>query len=1068
MRIHLTIAGFFLLLCTSLVQAANINFNGNDVAGCSRSGNQYTCASWNTVDLYTISSGNSVTVNSAVSLDYNQSLAMSGSAALTVKGNFGSNTPNFKVTGGNITVDGGTFSIGGQGGMVIVANITANAIKLGGTPVKVTGNLTASGDIDISYGSSISGDIKGGSVSLNSNTTVTGSISSDSTLSINTNSSVSGTLKGVTVTVASDVTIGSSITATGNLNIGSRTVVSGPVSGATVTANSDAKITGGISSQGAVKLESRVNVTGPITGTVIDANSGVTLTGNITARDSFSMGSASTMKGTITAPVVNIQPSSSRLEGDITASTSLSLGSDTKLKGNIDAGEVTLGATGAYIDGNALVQHITLNWDTRVINTITCKAYTPANPCSCVTNNSGYPAGSVNGPKCGPGVQSGPHHFQITHPAEALSCAPQKVTVMACADASCSTPYTSSAKVTLTPGGTGEVSIGASGTVDSTVSNYAGGVATLNLTSTPSTTGALVCKNSVDGSNTKCQMNFASSGLQVSGLPRYAEEAGVLSISAVQASSSNPQACVPLFANQDKTIKLKCSYANPTSGTLPARLQNKSGAYVALAGNDTSACSAAGVDMALTFDASGVAKPSMLYADAGQVGINATYTSTSGADKGLVMTGSGSVIVAPKSFVMTQLASPQRAGLAVLPVSPATTITVSALNAKGAVTRNFGRESTAPAVALTRTVLAPAFAILPAPEVIGTLAFDKIGNGTANAPAMSWPEVGQVQFNASLPTYLGSGLQASGSSNSVTFIPHHFTTEWLDPATAPAMAPMVCAAPLSCVNNRAVYSRQPFTLRVTAQNAAGGTTANFDSRYTEINGQQVQLRGVDAATGSTSFPPAAPAGSSLTDGAASPASVSAIAVSAFSNGVASRNIAYSFPNAYANQPAQAALAPPTDIALRASYSNAGLMATSAPADQGVEGKLTILTGRMLVSHGYGSERLPMRLPVQVQYWDGSAWRTNLGDSISRFNSNQVAFANCSKSLVCSGLAATGASYGFNAGQLPVAGRLTLQAPNQAGSVDVSVVGLPYLPSTVGRVVFGIAKSGPVLYLREMY
>lgn len=1051
-----------------MTQAANINFNGNDVAGCSRSGNQYTCASFNTIDLYTISTGNNVTVNNGFTLDYNQSLTMSGTAALTVKGNFGSNTPNFKVTGGSITVDGGTFSIGSQGGMVIVANITANAIKLGGTPVKVTGNLTASGDIDLSYGSSVSGNIKGGSVSLNSNTTVTGSISSDTTLSINTNSSVSGTLKGGTVTVASDVTIGSSITATGSLNIGSRTVVSGPVSAASVVANSDAKITGDITSQGTVKLESRVNVTGTITGTVIDANSGVTLTGNVIARDSFSLGSASTMKGTIKAPVVNIQASSSKLEGDITASTSLSLGSDTKLKGNIDAGEVTLGATGAYIDGNALVNHITLNWDTRVINTITCKAYTPENPCSCVSNNSGYPAGSVNGPKCGPGVQSGPHHFQITHPAEALSCAPQKVTVMACADASCSTPYTSNVKVTLAPGGSGEVSTGTNGSVESTVSNYAGGVATLSLTSTPSTTGALVCKNSVNGSNTNCQMDFKSSGLAVSGLPRYAEESVQFSISAVQASVSNPQACVPLFTNQERTLKLKCSYADPSSGTLPARVQNKDGTLVPLAGNDTSACSAAGVDLNLKFDSDGVTKPYMQYADAGQLGISATYTSTSGADKGLVMSGSGNVIVAPKSFVFNALATPQRAGLAVLPVAPASSVTVSALNAKGGVTRNFGRESNLQTVALARYVLLPAFAFTGNAEPMGTLSFAN-SSGVATASALSWAEVGQVRFTASLNAYMGSTLSASGASGNVTFIPHHFMTAWSEASPAPAAFPLVCVAPLSCVNNRAVYSRQPFTVNVTAQNAAGGTTINFDGRYTEIKDEQVLLRGVDAAAGKTDFPPATPVGSSLTDGAASPVSVTGIAVSAFSKGVASRNIAYSFPNAYASQQAtQPALAPPTDIALRASYSNAGLMATSAPADQGVEGKLTILTGRILMSHGYGSERLPMRLPVQVQYWDGSAWRTNLGDSISTFSSNQVAFANCTKSLVCPDLVAAVASYRFNAGQLPVAGRLSLQAPNQAGSVDVSVVGLPYLPSTIGRVVFGIAKSGPVLYLREMY
>lgn len=1073
MRIHLTIAGFFLLLCTSLVQAANINFNGNDVAGCSRSGNQYTCSSWNTVDLYNISSGNSVTVNSAVSLDYNQSLTMSGSAALNVKGNFGSNTPNFKVSGGSIVVDGGTFSIGSQGGMEIVANITASGIKLGGTPVKVTGNLTASGDIDISYGSSISGNIKGGSVTLSSNTTVTGSIASDGTLSINTNSSVSGTLKGSNVTVASDVTIGSSITATGNLNIGSRTVVSGPVSGATVTANSGVTLTGSVTARDSFTLGSASNMKGDIIAPVVQIKAESTqLEGNITASTSVDVGTRSKIKGNVISPTVNLRADGVLVTGDVKADKTLLIESGNAIKGNVDAGLVTLNNSDAYITGNALVSHITLGYHGRVQDTITCKAYTPSDPCSCVTDNSKYPPNDAYYRKCGSGVQPGPHHFQITHPAEALSCAPQKVTVMACADASCSTPYTSSAKVTLTPGGTGEVSIDSSGTVESTVSNYAGGTASLSLTSTPSTTGALVCKNSVNGSNTNCQMNFASSGLTISGDPRYAEESGALNISAVQASSSNPQACVPLFANLEKTIKLKCSYANPSSGTLPARLLNKDNAYVALAGSETSACSAAGVDVMLKFGVTGVASPAMVYADAGQLGITATYTSTTGADKGLVMSGSGNVIVAPKSFVMTQLASPQRAGLAVLPVSPATAITVSALNAKGAVTRNFGRESTEQKVILSSTLLAPIDTNnqnANKTTVIGSLNFVN-SSGVATAPAMIWQDVGLMQFVASLQSaYLGSTLATTGTSANVTFIPHHFVTEWVQTGNAPAVLPFVCAAPLSCINNRGVYSRQPFTINVRAKNAGDADTSYFDPIYTAIKDQQVLLRGVDAATGNTSFPPATPAGSSLTDGAASPASVSAITVSAFSKGVASRNIAYSFANAYANQQAtQPALAPPTDIALRASYSNAGLVVTSTLADQGVEGKLTILTGRILMSHGYGSERLPMRLPVQVQYWDGSTWRTNLGDSISAFSSNQVAFANCTKSLVCSGLVAAGSNYRVSAGQLPVAGRLSLQAPNQAGSVDVSVIGLPYLPSTIGRLVFGIAKSGPVLYLREVY
>ena len=1073
MRIFHFLAALFFLLCSTLVQAANINFDGTPVADCSLAGTQYTCPSLNGNDNYTIASGYGLTVNSSIAPQWAQQFSMSGTATLTARGNINFNninSPNLKLTGGSITADGGTFSAGAQNGTVIVANIAAAAITLGGTPVRLTGNMTASGNIDVSYASNLSGNIRAGSASLNSNVTVSGNITTDAALAIGSNSTVSGALKGGAITVSSDVTITQSITADGRLTMGSRTVVSGPVSGATVNADSEVRITGGITSKGELTLASRVAVTGPISGTVIRADSGVNLNGSVTATTSFVMASASTLKGKVTAPVVRFEAESSQIEGDVTALTSLFLGTRTQLKGNVDAGDVTLGATTAYISGTALVKHITLEWDTRVYQTITCKAYTPSNPCSCVTNNSGYPAGSVNGPQCGPGVQSGPHHFQITHPADALSCAPAKVTVMACADAACSTAYTGDAQVTLAPGGA-QAQTGSSGSVDSTVSNYAGGTSTLSLTSIPGTTGALVCKNSVDGSNTNCQMNFASSGLQVSGLPRYAEQddkdKAALTISALQAASANARVCVPLFANQEKTIRLRCSYANPVSGTLPARVLNKDGAYVALASNASSACSATGADVVLKFDANGEARPAMLYADAGQLGISATYTSTSGSDKGLVMTGSGNVIVAPQSFVFTALASPQRAGLAVLPAAPATAITVTALNAKNGVTRNFGRETSEQKVVLGSTLLAPVFAGNSNPAVSGSLNFSN-SNGVATASALIWPEAGQMQFTASLQNpYLGSGLQATGSSSTVVFNPHHFVTEWLETGTASAPFPFQCAAPLGCVGGRAVYSRQPFSVRVQARNASDGVTVNFDGRHVAIRDLQVQLQGFDAASGKTAYPPAAPAGSSLTDGALAPAAVTGMPVSAFTAGVATRSLAYSFPTAYSSQQGSTVLAPPTDILLRASYSYGGVAATSAPADQGQEAKLTILSGRVLVPHAYGSEKLPLRLAVQAQYWDGSAWRINLADSISAFGRAQVVLS-CMKQLDCSKLQVSGQSFTFNRGELSGNARLVVQSAAVAGSADVSIAGLAYLPSTIGRLVFGIAKSGPVLYLREMY
>ncbi|MGK5025159.1 DUF6701 domain-containing protein [Janthinobacterium sp. RB2R34] len=798
----------------------------------------------------------------------------------------------------------------------------------------------------------------------------------------------------------------------------------------------------------------------------------VQIRGNLTATNDISIASRSNITGSISARNV-VTDSSVVINGDVDVSSNLILASASTLNGNVEGGSVTLKASETTITGNALVDFLTLEWHGRVQQTITCKS--PLSwiiPCICVANGSGYLFGS-NSPQCGARPPSGPHHFQIAHPAEALSCAPEKVTVTACSNADCSSAYTSGAQVVVAPGAV-QASTGSSGSADLYVSNTAGGTSTLSLTSTPGASNALVCKNSSTGSVSNCQIQFKPSGLQVSGNPRYAEDSAAITISSLQASPSNPSACVPLFKNQVKTIKLKCNYADPGTGTLPARIQNTAGAYVALAGNATSACTTAGADVALQFDANGEARPLMLYADVGLLGLNATYSSPGGSDSGLVMSGSGSVIVAPKAFLFSAIAPTQRAGLPALPAASATSITVSAVNASNVVTRNFGRESKEQKVLLGRTLVEPIFSGSANPAASGSVSFlssnSGPSNGVATASSMIWPEVGQIKFTATLQTgYMDSALQSTGSSAPVTFVPHHFVTELVDAASNQPPFPYTCVAPLVCPSTRAVYSRQPFPLRVTARKADDTTTVNFDARYAAINATQVALRGYDAATGLVDSPPATPAGSSLTDGPATPAAVTGIGLANFTSGVGTRNLAYSFPGAFSLTPGGTALAPPTDLLLRASYSYAGsVLVTSLPAELGKEAQVTVLTGRIFVPNSFGAYQLPARLSLQSQYWTSAGWRVNLGDRASSFSRAQVMLANCLKSLVCSALQVNGQSFIFSGGELVGSGRLVLQAPGAAGSVDVSVTGLPYLPSTVGRVVFGISRSGPVLYMREMY
>ncbi|WP_298414356.1 polymer-forming cytoskeletal protein [Janthinobacterium sp.] len=976
MRIYIFLVGLFFCLLTGMAQAATFNFNGVDVSSCTRSGAQYTCGnlSMADTDVIVIASGYGVTFNRSLTMTYNQGLRMSGSAALTATGNLDIkdiNPSNLKVTGGSLTAEGGTFSMGAQE-QTVTANISATTIKMGSNNVKVTGKISAKGPVEIASGSVING---------------------------------------------------------------------------------------------------------PISGTIVNILAASTrIQGDITATTSLTIGSGSQVTGNLKSPTIDLKASGLLVTGDVEASNSLSIASGNGIKGNVDAGEVTLDSSNAYITGNAKVDHITLGWQGRVQQTITCKAYTPSNPCSCVTNNSGWAFNEPMGPKCGPGTQAAPHHFQIDHPGTALTCAPQTVTVTACADAACSARYTGGATVTVSPGGTA-TQIDSSGVATASVRQYTVGTATLGLTSVPGATDALVCKRSSDNSNS-CDMAFAATGLMLTPTNHISGTQPSFGISAVQASGDQ-QACVPLFANKNKDLTLACGYSNPASGTLPVFIKGTD-AFIALAANNSSACSALGKSVNLAFDDKGVAKVTMSYADVGKVNLKATYTGSSASgDTGLSMTGSADVIVVPAAFSAVAIANPQRAGAPV-------TVSMSALNSAGAVTPNFGNEKPSETALPTLASLVRPTTIEignPAkPDIQGGVVFK---NGSVASSDMNWPEVGTItiafklanrngylEANTAVPTL----PKPSRVSEEVQFIPHHFITELIKDKEAdqPKVTDGIarpCAAPLTCVNDgekgRYAYSGQAIGVRVTARALGGATTQNYDELNPGVLAP-VLLEGLDAATGKISFPPSTPDGSSrLTDGSKAQTTVTGVAPAKFTLGIARTMVAYRFPGK-AGVPVTVA---PTDVLLRASstYPGGAVVSSSSALIQN-EARMTVLSGQWQVAHGYGSELLPVRLAVQVQYWNGTKWITNLLDSISAFNKSQVVFVNCKKTLDCSKLAADDLAYTVVQGALPQAYRLTLLAPGagKAGRVDVSVGNHPYLGSTVGVVVFGILRSGPVIYLREMY
>ncbi len=263
------------------------------------------------------------------------------------------------------------------------------------------------------------------------------------------------------------------------------------------------------------------------------------------------------------------------------------------------------------------------------------------------------------------------------------------------------------------------------------------------------------------------------------------------------------------------------------------------------------------------------------------------------------------------------------------------------------------------------------------------------------------------------------------------FIPHHFDTE-----VTPGCGGFT-------------YSGQPFGLKVTAKNAGGGITQNYRGTFAK----NVTL--ADANGNAGSFSPAS------------------VASTSFSNGIADLTTPASVAFTFSNKRTA-----PATIQVRATDGEAS-------SANGTEGSTAIRSGRLVLSNAHGSEKLPLAMPLETQYWNGGVWLTNSDDSCTDITSSLVFVKNPAALPTPSG-------GGISQGK----GTLTFTAPNQKGSVEVCAnIGSdgnhpvstcrngsshPWLQGSwdgdgqfndnpAARATFGIYEQRrPVIYRRERY
>lgn len=818
------------------------------------------------------------------------------------------------------------------------------------------------------------------------------------------------------------------------------------ISAATINigSGSTTKITGTLTATSQITLASNVSVIGNVTApTVLLKASNTSVKGNISAATSVTIESNNTVNGKITGGALTMNDGGVIINGNVTMSGDISMGSSDVINGDVVAHNVTTKSSGTSINGNAAVNAIYLDWSTSVTKTITCTG-APANAasCSCVTK-----ADANYKPTCGAAAPTGADHILITHNGQGLTCQAQPVTLRACADASCSSTYTGDSTVTLTPGG-GAITF--SGTTNASVRQAAAGTATLSAGS------GTVCLNSA-ANNNSCAMLFSDSGLQLSTTDHVSMSGATLMVQALK-SGPNNGTCVPLVQNTTAKINFSCSYMNPASGSLPLSLGSASTQI---------ACNGATTPIDVVFDNAGLGTAALQYPDVGLVGVNASYSSAN-----LGASGSTSFTAAPQSFTISGTPDPTITinASAFAHASDPFRLTVTAVNAKGNATPNFGKESPPESFTLSQTLK------LPSDGVIGTSSQGKfqainggVGQSMTDATGLwVFGETGTITLSAKLTNssgyYLGKTLSSFKTigAQDLRFIPHHFDTV------------LIAGIPMSCTNvggysnpcasgNSFVYSKQGFYMQVNAYKDGTALSQNYRLRTANKSDTDDVVRPITVSTAKTAGGQA--------DATFNPISPTDVTFT-FNNGVGLLSGALPALEFRASQAPPATPTSATTIFLRATDTDG---ATSQRSNA-VEAPLTVVSGRMLITNAYGLSTSALPIEARAMYYSGAAkaWLFNpvftpsapaQGANVALAATDGV-FTTCSPALDCSAIRLIAGTLLFKNGKA----MFSVAPVPVSGTASVSLKPLiPYLPVyELGHATFGVSRSGPVIYTREVY
>lgn len=558
-------------------------------------------------------------------------------------------------------------------------------------------------------------------------------------------------------------------------------------------------------------------------------------------------------------------------------------------------------------------------------------------------------------------------HFRFITDGEGLTCTPESITVLACADSSCSSQVSEDVEVTLSP--TGWV-----GGDSQTLSNGAG-LLQLQRTTPTATALALDVLSSdpplkafanspqcFTSGNTPiaCAIMFRDAGF-VFDVPTLTANRTASNIS-IQALRTAPPSgvCVPAWEGEH-SVSFYSGHVTPATGTMA----------VSVNGSAVGASAAAATPVLLDFDATGTAQISVHYADAGAMQLSALYNGSAGTgDAGLVLTGSDQFISLPAGFCVqaktlanNTVAQPncadsscpmyQRAGVN-FPFS----VTAMAWQADGETDTAFcsGNASTpnfAGTVTLNHDMLDSTIEGSFSASNVTLAAGSFSGNG-------QFSEVGRFTLTTA-GSYLGETLPGSKSAAIGRIVPDRYEL-----IVSGYEAHCTAGDDFSYAGLKDSHAGEAFAVAMTvnAVNAGGTLTRNYQGSYAKLQNAAVNFVDRNAGADATD-------GEFVNDGHQLEFTEGVGTPKLIATGLSGNVPAY-----YQFLSARA----PYSVALRLDVNDSDSISGSSPEQGPVEFRL----GRLAMDNAYGPEQLPLPIPLRAEYFDGSRWRRNSADSCSEY------------------------------------------------------------------------------------